>query len=570
MRGRTRLCALVLPLACATSAPPPEVPASSPAVPGPAEHAAHGAPTWSLEALPLGAKLLGNLGAVQRRVSTTNAEAQAYFDQGLALTYGFNHDEAARSFAKAAASDPSCGLCFWGVAYTLGPNYNMPMLPERAQAAWDALGRAESASSAATPVERALIGALAKRYAGPRYVDPVAMQPYSLAYAAAMKDVAASFPADDDVQVLYAESVMDLNPWKLWTPEGEPAPGTLDAVAALETVLLRAPDHAGANHYYIHAVEASNEPGRALPAARRLGGLVPGAGHLVHMPAHIFQRVGLYAEASEANRGAIVVDDAYVEAQTPLGYYPFYIGHNYGFLAYSASMEGRAEEALAAAQKAAATIPKDIVCGMPGMDFFLSEPLLVQVRFGRWEEILRAPPSDPKYPVLGALQQHARGMALAATGRLSEAAAAAAAIRKVAADVPGDLIAGLNSGKNVLELAALAVDARIADVARAPNAAELWRSAVALEDALAYNEPADWFYPTRHYLGATLLDTGHPKRAEAVYREDLERHPNNGWAWFGVWKALEAQGMAKPAAAAKAEYEAAFAQADVQLSRSAF
>jgi tetratricopeptide (TPR) repeat protein len=568
MRGQTRLCVLVLPLACATSAVPPEAPASPPAAPASAAHGAHAA--WTLEGVAGGAQLLGNLGAVHRGVNTTQQDVQAYFDQGLALTYGFNHDEAARSFAKAGALDPSCALCFWGVAYTLGPNYNMPMLPERAQVAWDALDRAQSASATATPVERALIGALAKRYAGPRYVDPVAMQAYSRAYAAAMKDVAASFPDDDDVQVLFAESMMNLNPWKLWTPEGEPAPGTLDAVNALETVLHRSPDHAGANHYYIHAVEASTEPGRALPAARRLGGLVPGAGHLVHMPAHIFQRVGLYSDASESNRRAVVVDNAYLEALTPLGYYPIYVGHNYGFLAYSASMEGKSEEALAAAQKAAGTMPKDIVCGMPGMDFFLSEPLLVQVRFGRWEEILRAPPSDPKYPVLGALQHHARGMALAATGHPDEAAAAAALIRKAIQTVPDDLITGLNSGKKVLELAARVVEARIADTTRAPNASELWRSAVALEDALSYNEPADWFYPTRHYLGATLLDTGHPKQAEAVYREDLERHPHNGWALFGLWKALEAQQMTQAAAAAKAEFDAAFAQADVQLSRSAF
>ena len=522
MQTLARFVALGLPLACATSTPPPEVPASPPAASmtaaESAAHAGHAAPGWTLEGMASGAKLLGNMGAVHRKVSTGSREAQAYFDQGLALTWGFNHDEAARSFAKAGALDPACAICYWGVAYTLGPNYNMPMLPERAHAAWEALGRAESASASATPTERALIGALGKRYAGPEYVAPAAMQAYSQAYSAAMKEVAASYPDDDDVQALYAESIMNLNPWKLWTAQGEAAPGTLEAVHTLETVLARAPTHAGANHYYIHAVEASTEPGRALPAARRLGTLVPAAGHLVHMPAHIYQRVGLYADASEANRRAIEVDTAYVEKLTPLGYYPFYIGHNHGFLAYSASMEGRSEEAITAAQKAAATIPKDIVCGMPGMDFFLSEPLFVQVRFGRWEDILNAPQSDPKYPVLGALQQHARGMALAATGHPSKAADAAAMIRQVARTLPEDLMTGLNSGKKVLELAALTVEARAADATQAPNAAELWQAAVELEDGLAYHEPADWFYPTRHYLGATLLDAGQPKRAEAVYR----------------------------------------------------
>ncbi|HWO15080.1 MAG TPA: hypothetical protein VNN80_36505, partial [Polyangiaceae bacterium] len=255
------------------------------------DHASHGAPppSWKLTSLSEGAVLLGNLGNVHRKVTTTNSQAQAYFDQGLALTYGFNHDEAARSFAKAGALDPTCALCFWGAAYTLGPNYNIPMLPDRAQAAWDALQRARAAAGAASPAEHDLIEALSKRYKGPEYLEPPAMQPYVEAYAAAMRTVAQAHPDDLDVQVLYAEAQMNVNPWRLYALDGTPAPGTLDAVHTLESVLAAAPEHAGANHYYIHAVEASREPGKALPSARRLGGLVPGAGHLVHMPAHIFQ-----------------------------------------------------------------------------------------------------------------------------------------------------------------------------------------------------------------------------------------------------------------------------------------
>jgi tetratricopeptide (TPR) repeat protein len=553
--------------ACAAPVLPPS--SSGVSAGGHTEHE-HAAPAWTLEQLASGAKLLQQLGTVRRAVTTESREAQAYFDQGLALTYGFNHDEAARSFAKAGAIDPACALCFWGVAYTLGPNYNMPLLPERAQAAWDALGRAQAQAAHASPVEQALIGALSQRYKGPQYLDPPQMQPYLEAYAAAMRGVVEQFPQDDDVQALFAEALMNVAPWKLWSASGEPAPVTLDAVKALETVLARSPEHVGANHYYIHAVEASKTPDRALVAARRLGGLVPGAGHLVHMPAHIFQRVGLYAEASEANRRAVVADTRYLEQTTPPGYYPVYVGHNYGFLAYSAAMEGRSEEALEAARKSASSVPRDLVCGMPGMDFFLSEPLLVMVRFGRWAEILAVPEPEPKYPVLRALYHHAQGMALAATGRAAEAAERAVKIRALAQGLSPELMAGLNQGLQVLELAAVVVEARVAEVTKSPGAIGLWQRAVTLEDALGYNEPADWFYPTRHYLGAALLDAGRAQDAEAVFRADLERHPRNGWATFGLWKALELGRQPKAAAAARAEFATAFARADIQLQRSAF
>jgi tetratricopeptide (TPR) repeat protein len=527
-------------------------------------------PSWTLSTLSEGAQLLGNLGAVHRKVTTSSAEAQAYFDQGLALTYGFNHDEAARSFAKAGSLDPSCASCFWGAAYTLGPNYNIPMLPERARAAWEALERARAAAPGASPVERDLIAALSKRYAGPEYLDPPAMQPHVVAYAEAMRGVASTHPDDLDAQVLYAEAVMNVNPWRLYSLDGVAAPGTLDAVAALEGVLARAPEHAGANHYYIHAVEASRQPERALPSARRLGSLVPGAGHLVHMPAHIFQRVGLYAEASAANRRAIEADNAYLGRVTPPGYYAFYLGHNYGFLAYSASMEGKSLEALTAARKSAESTPRDIVCGMPGMDFFLSEPLLVMVRFGKWKEILEEPLPDEKYPVLVALYHHAQGMALASQGRHQEATARLAQIRAIAKALPPELVTGLNNGRKLLEMAALVVEARVAEASKSPGAVQAWQDAVAAEDQLAYSEPADWFYPTRHYLGALLLDLGRAAEAESVYREDLVRNPKNGWATFGLWKALEAQHETKAASAARADFERAFAAADVELQRTAY
>jgi tetratricopeptide (TPR) repeat protein len=560
---------LCLGLTACASSPKPEAAAPARPVAVTEEHDHANMPAFTLERLAKGAVLLPDLGAHKRKV-TASAEAQAFFDQGLALTYGFNHDEAARSFARAAEIDPACAMCFWGAAYTLGPNYNIPMLPDRSAAAHDAITRAKAVAAETTPVEQALVDALARRYKGPEWIDPVAQQPYNEAYAAAMKEVAARFPDDLDVQVLYAEAAMNVNPWKLWTPEGEPAPGTDEILRVLEAVLARAPEHPGANHYYIHAVEASKNPERAVPAADRLPGLIPGAGHIVHMPAHIYQRVGRYADASEANRNAAEVDLRYLERVKPPGYYPFYLGHNFGFLAYSASMEGRMQESLDAARRATEHIPMDIVCGMPGMDFFLSEPLLVMVRFGRWEDILAAPAPEAKYQVLRALWHHARGMALAGTENVADAKAEHAAIEKIRAEVPEDLLAGLNQGRLVLELAAKILEARIAGVEKHPEAITRWQEAVALEDRLAYNEPADWFYPTRHYLGAALLDAGRAKDAQAVYEEDLRRNPENGWALFGLWQSLRARKQTKAAAAAKSRFDTAWKRADVKLERTAF
>jgi tetratricopeptide (TPR) repeat protein len=567
---RTCLTLVVALLGCVSK----DTGSSPPSSPTPTEmdtpHGEHAMPSWYLEDLAAGAIALPDLGKHEWVVTTKSAEAQAFFNQGLALTYGFNHDEAARSYAKAGMLDPSCAMCWWGAAYTMGPNYNMPMLPDRAAAAWDALQRAEQAAANTSPVEQALVAALGKRYKGPEYVDPVAMQAFNEAYANAMRDVAKQFPDNMDVQVLFAESLMDLNPWKLWTVEGDPAPGTEEIVAALESVLAKMPDHPGANHYYIHAVEASKHPEKAEPAADRLGSLVPGAGHLVHMPAHIFQRVGRYADASEANRRANEADQRYLDTVDPPGYYGFYVAHNYGFLAYSASMEGRSAESIDASRKSADQMPRDMVCGMPGMDFFQAEPLLVLVRFGQWDQILAEPKPDPKYPVLTALWHHAHGMALAATEQPTEAKADLAAIHDISKSIPDDMLTGLNSGRQVLELAAKVLEARIADAEKSPDAIALWEVAVSLEDKLAYNEPADWFYPTRHYLGAALLDAGKAKEAIAVYEADLVKHPRNGWALFGLWQAQLAAKQKAKAKLTKAEFDEAWARADIALTRTGY
>jgi tetratricopeptide (TPR) repeat protein len=524
----------------------------------------------SVRELAKGAMLFDDLGTLTRPVTTSSPSAQRYFDQGLRLTYAFNHDEATRSFAMAAEIDPACAMCFWGVALTLGPNYNVPMLPARAKAAWEALERAKLLAPRTTPVELALVSALTTRYKGQDPLDPVAMHPFNVAYADAMRTIAKSFPDDLDVQVLFAEATMDINPWKLWTLDGKPSEGTEETVSTLERVIAREPNHPGANHYYIHAVEASPHPEKALPSAERLPGLIPGAGHIVHMPAHIFQRVGRYADASTANERAVRVDLAYMQKTTPPGYYPMYLGHNYGFLAFSSSMEGRSAVSLEAARHASKAMPPGMIDMMPGMDFFVAEPLLTMVRFGKWDDLLAEPRPDPKYPVLTGFWLHGHGMALAAKGRTTEALAHRDELLKLAAAVPPELLAGQSSAKDVLGLAAKVIEARVATLQKRKDSLALWAEAVDLADKLAYAEPDDWFYPVRHYQGAALLSAGKAKEAEAVYREDLRRHPHNGWALFGLSKSLAAQKKTAEAAAVNDEFDAAWKNADFKLASTAF
>lgn len=555
---------LVLAIGCAGGSAAPPSPAAAAARPPPSPIPA------SVLALAQGAQLFDDLGSLTRPVGAASSEAQRFFDQGLRLAYGFNHDEATRSFARAAEIDPGCAACLWGVAWTLGPNYNVPMLPDRAQAAWDALQAARERAAQSHPVEQALIAALATRYRGPQPLDPAGQQPMNEAFARAMREVATAHPEDDDVQVIFAESMMDVNPWRLWSLDGKPAPGTEEIVATLERVLARSPQHPGANHYFIHAVEASGNPERAVPAAERLPGLMPAAGHIVHMPAHIFQRVGRYADASEANRRAVRADEAYLAKTRAPGYYPMYLGHNHGFLAYSASMLGRSAESLRAARAATKAIPPEMLDMMPGMDFFAAEQLLVMVRFGMWKALLSEPRPPEKYPNLTGLWLHARGMALASTGRTREAQAAMRELRSLATKLPPDLLAGQNPASAMCRLGADAIEARLAERARRwTPAIAAWQRAVVQEDGFAYNEPADWFYPMRHYLGAALLDARKPKEAEAVFAEDLKRNPGNGWALYGLSAALSAQGKKAEARAARQKFQDAWKDADIRLNRAA-
>ena len=534
----------------------------------------HGPPhvPGTLAAWAQGAQSYPGLGDFHRAVSTVSPEAQRYFDQGMRLLWAFNHDESTRSFAKAAQLDPTCAACFWGVALTVGPNYNLPATQEnRARVAFEALHEAQAQAAHASAVEQALIGALAARY--PSAQPPAAQESEAVlgAYASAMQAVAARFPQDLDVQVLCAEAQMTVHAWKLWTPDGQPVPGTAQIQARLEAVLGRDPSHPGANHYYVHVMEASATPQRALPAAQRLHGMMPAAGHLEHMPAHILQRVGRYEDAAEANRRGVRADEAYL-AQTPApDYYAMYLAHNHAFLAYAAAMEGRKAETLSAVQALATAVPLPMLLAMGDSGWNLSQQYAALVRFGLWDELIALQAPDPQAQGLSAGYFYGHGFGLAARGRIPEAQQALAQLRELNARVPATAAAGLNTLKAVIAVAEPVLAARIAATQRRDaEAIALLRQAVAAEDALAYNEPADWFFPVRQLLGAQLLLAGQPAAAEVVYREDLKRNPENGWSLQGLALAARAQGRAPEAARLARRQQAAWRHADVRLPGSAF
>ena len=519
-----------------------------------------------------GAQLFDGLGTFHRKITTRSPLAQQYFDQGMRFLWAFNHDEATRSFAKAAQIDPTCASCFWGVALTLGPNYNMPMMSSaRGRVGWAAVRKAEANARRAKPVERALIAAVAKRYRGSGEVDPSNSEPLLGAYVDAMRNVAAKYPNDLDVQTMYAEGLMNTNPWKLWNEDGTANPGTDAILAALRNVLAKDPKHPGANHYYIHAVEASQHPELAVASAEVLNGMMPAAGHLEHMPAHILQRVGRYEEAAEANRKGAAADLAYLKETSAPDYYPMYMIHNFQFLAAAAGMEGRREETITALRDARAHIPDQLLFGMPGLDWAASFIYDGYTKFGMWDEMLKQPAPDPKLPGATISYLQSRATALAATGKIAEAKAELAKLAPLMAAVPDDATQGNNQAKPLYEIGRLKAEARIASAERKrDDAVRMLSEAVAMEDKLAYNEPNDMLFPTRHLLGAELLADGKAAEAEAVYREDLRRHPNNGWSFFGLSQALAAQKRDQEAADARKQYEAAWTKADLKLASTAF
>ena len=535
-------------------------------------HHGQPAPPMTLRGWAQGAQLFGGLGTFHRKITTRSGLAQRYFDQGMRFIWAFNHDEATRSFAKAAQIDPNCASCYWGVALTLGPNYNMPVMAEgRARVGWQAVRKAQANARHASSVERALIAAVAKRYAGPTPVDPSNSRPLFKNYVDAMRQVATRFPQDADVQTLFAEGLMNTNPWKLWNADGTPGPGTTEILGALRTVLDRNPGHPGANHYWIHAVEASKHPQLALRSAETLKGMMPAAGHLDHMPAHILQRVGRYEEAAAANREGAAADLAYLKLTAPPDYYPMYLIHNYQFLANSAAMEGRRAETISALRMALQHMPESMLLATPGSDWSAGFLYDGMVRFGMWDDMLKEPAPNAKLAGQTINFLQSRATALAEKGRIDEANAALAAAEKLIAKAPADATQGLNSAKPLYEIGQLKAQARVdRQAGRVDNAIARLREAVALEDKLAYNEPSDMFFPVRHLLGALLLDSGRAVEAESVYREDLERHPRNGWALSGLARALANQKRDLEAATTKQQFAEAWRNSDVQLTTSAF
>lgn len=556
-QARASWCVIGVALCAAARAAPMDLPAPPETVAGWAE----------------GARLYEGLGDFHRPVSTRVPLAQQYFDQGMRLLWAFNHDESTRSFARAAQLDPQCAACLWGVALTVGPNYNLPAAAApRARVAWEALQRAQALAAGASPVEQALLEALAARYPAPTPLAAADTPAVLARYATAIEAVAARFPEDLDVQVLTAEAQMTVNAWKLWTPDGQPIPGTAAIVTRLEAVLARAPRHPGANHYYIHLMEASPAPQRALAAAERLPGMMPAAGHLAHMPAHIMQRIGRYEDAAEANRRGIRADRAYLAATLPPDAYPvMYYGHNYAFLAYAAAMEGRKAETLSAVHELYQSAPLSMVLGMGDSGWLMTPPYAALLRFGLWDEMLALPPPPVQAPGLTAGYLFGRAVALAARGRTAEARAAGESLARLQQGMPADAAGGFNSLRELIGIARAIITARIAATeGRHAEAVAALEEAVAGEDRLAYNEPADWFFPVRHLLGAQLLIAHQPRAAAAVFAEDLRRNPANGWSLEGLRLAALAQGRRGAAARWARAQQRAWSHADVRLPGAAF
>jgi tetratricopeptide (TPR) repeat protein len=495
--------------------------------------------------------LWDNLGRLHFAVSTTHSLAQRYFDQGLKLAYAFNHAEAARAFRQAQNLDPNCALCHWGEALVLGPNINAPMDAAVNATALAALARAQALAPKASARERDLIAALARRYASDPKAERAAL---NAAYAEAMGRVAARYPRDADITLLYAEALMNLSPWDYWEAAGaRPKGRTAEILAALESVLRRQPDHPGAIHYYIHMVEASSNPGRALPYADRLGSLMPGAGHLVHMPFHIYYRVGQYKDAIEANRRAVAADEAYLAAARPEGIYLLaYYPHNIHSLMTSAQMAGDGESAIAAAEKLARVVSQDAGRSIAWVQPILVAPYFVHAQFSAPNTTLALPDPGDELPYVKAMWHYARGVAHAWRGETTAARTELDAMQRLRQS--GDLAALVDAGvpaPAVIELAQHVVRGRIAQSAGDwPQARAEFEQAVALEDKLAYSEPPYWYYPVRQSLGAVLLAAGKLDEAEAVFRQSLLRAPNNGWALHGL--AATYQRLGKPGAAATA------------------
>jgi len=505
------------------------------------------------------ATLMSGLGDLHHPVSTSNPEAQKFFDQGLRLIFAFNHDEAARSFGRAAELDPKLAIAYWGVAEAVGPNYNDPASEDRFKQAHEAIQKAVDLSANASPSEQAYIQAMAKRFPADPKSD---LKRAAEDYRDAMREVATKYPDDLDAATLFAESGMNLHPWGLWNLDGSPREGTEEVVSTLESVIKRDPNHMGAVHYYIHAVEASASPQRALAGATRLAAMAPAAGHLVHMPAHIYIRTGDYEAAIQTNEKAAAADRAYIQSSGAQGIYPaMYYSHNLHFIASAASMNGNYAEAKKAADMLAAHVGPHVK-DMPPLEAFMTVPLAVNLRFQKWNEILNAPQPSDDMKVTTTYWHFARGMALAATGKTGDAEAEYKTLEGVRDATSADAIFAMpfnNKTKDILTIATDVLGAKIA-LAKKDNASAitLLRHAVDIQDKLNYGEPPDWFSPVRESLGAALLMNGDAGGAEKVFRADLDRNPRNPRSLFGLQQALKSQGRNYDAGFVQKEFDAAW------------
>jgi tetratricopeptide (TPR) repeat protein len=525
----------------------------------PAPAAASGTGLTGADTVPI----YTDLGTHHKRISTHVPAAQQYFDQGLRLTYGFNHAEAIRSFTRATELDSTCAICYWGIALAYGPHVNAPMDSASGVAAYAAVQKALALASHAPAHERAYIEAVAQRYEA---APPANRARLDTAYSRAMAKVAKTYPNDLDAATLYAESLMDLRPWNYWKPDGTPYEGTTEIVRQLRRVIAANPNHPGACHYYIHAVEAV-DPQAAVPCAERLAQLMPGEGHMVHMPAHIYIRVGRWNDAVKANQHAIHTDEVFIEGQNPRGVYPLaYYPHNIHFLAFASTMAGRSAQAIEASKILTGKVNVDVARQVGMLQEMLPYHTLTLTTFGKWDDVLAQPlpPADIRFSY--GMAYYARGVAYAAKQQWAEAQAALDTVTAINAATPDAA-----DSKTALSIAVHALTGEIASRRGDLDAGIThFREAIKIEDAGLYFEPPKWYYPVRHSLGAVLLKAGKNAEAEQAYREDLKRFPENGWSLFGLAQALKAQGKDAEAARVDARFRKAWADADVTLVASRF
>jgi tetratricopeptide (TPR) repeat protein len=517
------------------------------------------------------APLFDDLGTFEYKITTNSDLAQKYFNQGFVFAYGFNHEEAFRSFQEAARLDTNCAMAYWGMAYVLGPNINLPMDDAVVHTAYKAIQKAISLLDNETQEEKDLVIALSKRYSQNAVKDRI---PFDQAYSDAMRELHFKYPENLDVATMFAESIMDLHPWDYWNKDGSAQPWTHEITSVLESVIKRKPDHMGANHLYIHSVEASKNPQRGLPSADRLRFLVPGAGHLVHMPAHIYIRTGKYHEGTLANVRAVESDEEYISQCNQQGFYPLaYYPHNYHFLWATATLEGDSKTAIYAAVKTSQKPPDSLldVCGYQTLQHYAAIPLYAYVTFGKWDEILNYPQPQDKRPYMQAVWYYARAMAFIGKNDITSAEKEMEFLEKIRSDKTLEELSiwGINSAAGLIKIAYEVTKGELKAKKKNYNEAIIHlEKAVELEDGLRYDEPPTWFYPCRQNLGAVLIEAGRYAEAERVYRENLAEIPDNGWGLFGLHQVLLKENKTKEAEEVERRFKEAWKYSDIQLTSS--